>query len=227
VKEKGKEKEKEGEKKGEGKEKAEKTQEHTQEKGQEKPKEKTQEKGQEKGKQKGGGGGAAKPEVLGRLSLVVGRIINVEKHPEADSLYKEEIDLGEEKPRQVVSGLVKFVPIDQMQNRLVVVLKNIKPANMRKVRSEAMLICASDEDHTHVEIIDPPAGSVPGDIVTVEGEEHEPDGVINLSDKGNIFAKLQEHLKTNDNCVATFKGKELRSAKGTFSCKTLKNCHLS
>jgi len=141
-------------------------------------------------------------------------------------LYKEEIDIGEEKPRQVVSGLVKFVPIEQMQNRLVVVLKNLKPANMRKVKSEAMVICASSADHTQVELIDPPAGSVPGDVITVEGEEHEPDAVINLSSDGNIFAKLQEHLKTGENCVATFKGKELRSAKGIFTSKTLKNCHL-
>jgi len=159
--------------------------------------------------------------------MVVGKIVSVEKHPEADSLYIEKIDIGEEQPRQVVSGLVKFVPIDQMQNRLLLVLKNIKPANLKKVKSEAMVICASNHDHSQVEIIDPPAGSVPGDVVSVEGEEHEPDGRIDLSDKGNVFAKMQEHLTTNDNCVATFKGKELRTAKGTFNCKTLKNCHLA
>ncbi len=40
----------------------------------------------------------------------------VDKHPTADTLYVEEIDLGESTgPRQVVSGLVNFVPIDQMR----------------------------------------------------------------------------------------------------------------
>jgi len=170
---------------------------------------------------------ASKPELFGRLSMCVGRIINVERHPNADALYKEEIDLGEGKTRQVVSGLVKFVPIEEMQNRLVVVLRNLKPALLREVVSEAMVICASNAKHTEVEILEPPEGSVPGDVITVEGETCEPDEAIDLSDKkNNIFKKLQEHLTTNNDLVAVFKGKELRSTKGTFKAKTLKNCHL-
>lgn len=55
------------------------------------------------------------------------------KHPEADALYVEKIDLGEVEPRTIVSGLVKYVPIEQMQNRLVAVLCNLKPAKMRGV----------------------------------------------------------------------------------------------
>jgi tRNA-binding EMAP/Myf-like protein len=39
----------------------------------------------------------------------------VKKHPDADSLYVEEIDVGEDAPRVVVSGLVKFIPMEQMQ----------------------------------------------------------------------------------------------------------------
>lgn len=39
------------------------------------------------------------------------------KHPEADSLYVEEIACGEDVPRTVVSGLVKFIPEAEMQNR--------------------------------------------------------------------------------------------------------------
>ena len=42
------------------------------------------------------------------------------------SLYIEEIDVGEEKPRQVISGLVKFVPIEEMQNRKAIILCNLK-----------------------------------------------------------------------------------------------------
>lgn len=55
---------------------------------------------------------------VSRLDLRVGQIVKVEKHPDADSLYVEEIDLGEESPRVVVSGLVKFVPIEEMQVEL-------------------------------------------------------------------------------------------------------------
>lgn len=102
-----------------------------------------------------------------RLDLRVGRIVDVQKHPDADSLYVEQIDCGEEGgPRTVVSGLVKHVPIEQMQNRLVIVLCNLKPAKMRGVLSEAMVMCASSPEK--VEILLPPEGAVPGDRVTFE-----------------------------------------------------------
>jgi tRNA-binding EMAP/Myf-like protein len=50
---------------------------------------------------------------IGRLDFRVGRILEARKHPDADSLYVEIIDLGEEKPRTVVSGLVRFVPLEE------------------------------------------------------------------------------------------------------------------
>ncbi len=48
------------------------------------------------------------------LDMRVGRIVDVKKHPDADSLYIEEVDCGEEAPRTVVSGLVKHIPIEQV-----------------------------------------------------------------------------------------------------------------
>ncbi|KAL1449717.1 hypothetical protein WDU94_002198 [Cyamophila willieti] len=67
------------------------------------------------------------PVDIGRLDLRVGKILEASKHPDADSLYVEKVELGEAVPRTVVSGLVKFVPIEQMQNRMVVLLCNLKP----------------------------------------------------------------------------------------------------
>ncbi|KAI5420112.1 hypothetical protein KIW84_044051 [Lathyrus oleraceus] len=49
-----------------------------------------------------------------------------EKHPDADSLYVEEIDVGEEQTRTVVSGLVKYIPLDEMHNRKVCVSLQLK-----------------------------------------------------------------------------------------------------
>jgi len=42
---------------------------------------------------------------------------------------------------QIVSGLVKFVSVEQMQNRRVVVVTNLKPAKMRDVMSYGMVGC--------------------------------------------------------------------------------------
>lgn len=56
--------------------------------------------------------------LLSGLDLRVGRILKAWKHPEADSLYVEEVDCGEaEGPRTICSGLVKYIPEDQMQVR--------------------------------------------------------------------------------------------------------------
>ena len=46
------------------------------------------------------------------MSLILS-FIAVKLHPDADSLYVETIDVGEEEPRTVVSGLVKYIPIEQ------------------------------------------------------------------------------------------------------------------
>ena len=51
---------------------------------------------------------------VSRLDLRVGRILTAEKHPDADSLYVEQVDVGEATPRTVVSGLVKHIPIEQV-----------------------------------------------------------------------------------------------------------------
>jgi tRNA-binding EMAP/Myf-like protein len=48
------------------------------------------------------------------LDLRVGKIVKCEKHPEADLLYVEQIDLGEGKLRNVCSGLVKFVSLEEV-----------------------------------------------------------------------------------------------------------------
>lgn len=55
------------------------------------------------------------PVDVSRLDIRVGVISDVKKHPDADSLYVEQIDVGEAAPRTVVSGLVNFIPIEEMQ----------------------------------------------------------------------------------------------------------------
>ena len=51
---------------------------------------------------------------VSKLDLRIGKIVKCEKHPEAESLYVEQIDLGEGKLRNVCSGLVKFIPLEQV-----------------------------------------------------------------------------------------------------------------
>lgn len=69
----------------------------------------------------------AKESLISKLDIVVGKILEVKRHPDADSLYVEKIDVGEIEPREVVSGLVKFMQPEDMLNKTILVLKNLKP----------------------------------------------------------------------------------------------------
>lgn len=72
----------------------------------------------EKKQQPAAGSNDAKPVDVSCLDLRVGCIITAKKHPDADTLYVEEVDVGEANPRTVVSGLVKHVPLDQVLTKL-------------------------------------------------------------------------------------------------------------
>ena len=129
------------------------------------------------------------------LDIRVGLITKVGPHPNADSLYLEEIDLGEGEPRQVVSGLRKFVPEEKMQNRRVVVVCNLKPAKMRDIMSYGMVLCSSSDDHSVVDPIYPPEGAAIGEKITFEGYTAEPEAQINPKKK--IFEKIAPDLVTS------------------------------
>ncbi|CAG2182180.1 unnamed protein product, partial [Oppiella nova] len=77
------------------------------------------------------------------LDIRVGKIVEINKHPDADSLYVSQVDLGEPTgaTRTVVSGLAQLVPREQLEGRLVVVLANLKPAKMRGIESKGMILC--------------------------------------------------------------------------------------
>ncbi|CAI8039131.1 Aminoacyl tRNA synthase complex-interacting multifunctional protein 1 [Geodia barretti] len=155
-----------------------------------------------KEKKTGEGGGASAAVDVSRLDMRIGRIVSVERHPDADTLYVEQIDVGEEKPRTVCSGLVAHVAMDSMNSRLVVVLCNLKPVKMRGVVSEAMVMCASSPEN--VEILDPPEDCVPGDRVTFQGYTGPPDAQLNPKKK--VFEQVQPNFLVNEEGVATYRG---------------------
>lgn len=145
---------------------------------------------------------AEKPVDVSRLDLRIGKIIEVAKHPDADALYVEKIDCGDPTgPRTVISGLVKHVPIEEMLNRVVVVLCNLKPVKMRGILSEAMVMCASTPEK--VELLGTPEGAKPGDRVVFDNYPGEPDDQLNPKKK--IWEQVSVDIKTNEDGVAMYK----------------------
>jgi len=176
------------------------------------------------GKSGGGGDAAAEgPVDISRLDFRVGKIVQVDQHPDADGLYVEKIDLGEGQPRTVrtiVSGLVKHVPIDQMRNRMVIVLCNLKPSKLRGIVSEGMVMCASTPEK--VEVLLPPPGCVPGDLVDFEGFVRHPDSGLNPKKK--IWETVAPDLTTDANLTATYKGIAFQvKGKGKVKSESLAN----
>lgn len=68
--------------------------------------------------------------VFGLINLKVGLIKKVWDHPEAERLYCEEIDVGEDKVRQIASGLREHYKSDDLLNRKVIVVCNLKPSKL-------------------------------------------------------------------------------------------------
>lgn len=152
-------------------------------------KEKKEKKPKEDGGKKKEPQQAAAPavQIPSQVDLRVGKIVDIKKHPDADSLYLEQVDFGEtDGPRTVLSGLVNYVPMEEMKDRWVVGICNLKPAAMRGIKSHAMLLCATHKDGKEkgVEPILPPDGSTPGERIYVEGFEGlEPDAQLNPKKK--------------------------------------------
>ncbi|KIK27365.1 hypothetical protein PISMIDRAFT_93129, partial [Pisolithus microcarpus 441] len=112
----------------------------------------------------------------------------------------QQIDLGEETgPRTVVSGLVNYIPIEQMRDKYLVAICNLKPANMRGVKSFAMVLAATSKDgrDSGIELIQPPPGAKPGDRVYFEGPEYEnAQPLPQLNPKKKIFETIQPGFTT-------------------------------
>lgn len=79
-----------------------------------------------------------------RLDIRIGLILSVKIHPNADSLFIEEVDFGPSiGKRTVISGLVGLYPMEKLLNCYAVFVINLKPVKIRGIESQAMLLCAS------------------------------------------------------------------------------------
>ncbi len=96
----------------------------------------------------------AKPQItiedFSRIEMKVGQVIACEKHPKADKLLVSQIDVGEQQPRQIVSGIAGSVKPEEMIGRKVVVVTNLAAAKLRGVLSQGMILAGMSEDQLEV-----------------------------------------------------------------------------
>jgi methionyl-tRNA synthetase len=77
------------------------------------------------------------------VDLRVGQVLTAERIPKADKLLLLSIDIGEEKPRQVLAGIAEYYEPEQLLNRKLVVVANLKPRKLRGYESQGMVVAAS------------------------------------------------------------------------------------
>lgn len=150
------------------------------------------------------------------LDLVVGKIVDCWPHEDSDKLFCEKIDIGEEQPREIASGLREFYELDDLKGRMCVVLANLKERPMGGFKSKGMVLCASDDAHKTVKFLEPPADAKVGDRVVLEGLDMEPMTAAQVKKKKILEAALPD-LKTMDGGVATYNGMPLKVAGGVVT----------
>lgn len=99
-----------------------------------------------------------------KVKLCVARIESVEKIEKSKKLYKLQLDVGPELgKRQIVSGIALFYTPEQLIGRKIIIVSNLKPAQLMGVESQGMLLAASTADRTALTLLTPseeiPVGS--------------------------------------------------------------------
>lgn len=74
----------------------------------------------------------------------IGEVKSVEDHPKADKLYVLKVDLGE-KEITLVAGMREHYTKEEILGKKIVVFSNLKPAVLRGIKSEGMLLAAEKD----------------------------------------------------------------------------------
>ena len=94
-----------------------------------------------------------------KLDLRVGTILKADRHPDADKLLRFDVDLGEEQPRQIISGIAEFFEANDLVGKKVVVVANLPPRKLRGLMSQGMILTAESGSDLSLLTTDAPNGA--------------------------------------------------------------------
>ena len=147
-----------------------------------------------------------KEDPFSKVDLRVAKVLDVKDHPQAEKLYMLHLDLGKMGKRVIVAGMKPYYSVEEIKDKKIVIVSNLKPANIRGVKSNGMLLAAEDKKGV-VSLLDP-ADSEPGSEVIIDGIEKVPSKVLEFDD----FKKVK--LIIDEGGKATYNNKVLRAEKG-------------
>lgn len=135
------------------------------------------------------------------LDIRCGNVKSCKPHDSADALWVLDVDTGEENERQIVAGLRNFKSKQELEGATVVVWCNLKPSNLKGVRSEGVVLCASNSERT--EPLRPPQSATVGSRIAVSGFEQSAVSVT-INPKKKEHEKYVPYLRTDDTGKAVY-----------------------
>lgn len=147
-----------------------------------------------------------------KMDFRVGVITKVWHHETAERLFCEEIDIGEDLPRPVASGLRQYYTLEEMQGKRVVVVCNLKESKLQGFLSFGMVLAAKTD--SKIILLEPPAGAAVGDRVYIDGlQEGDVGGGLPVAaarvKKLKIWEAVAPDLSTDSTGTACWKGRHL------------------
>jgi len=98
-----------------------------------------------------------------KLDIRLGKIISAERVPQTDRLLKLLVDLAEEEPRQVISGIAEYVPDENaLVGTTCAFVANLEPKVIKGLESRGMILAAYDAGEGRFSLLVPERGLPPG-----------------------------------------------------------------
>jgi len=132
---------------------------------------------------------------ISEIQIIAGKILIVQDHPSADRLYVLIIDIGFEK-RTVVAGIKKYYNKEELLNKNICLVANLKPANLKGIISNGMILAASSKENdvgvlTH--------NCKPGSVIKFENVEYP-----EKFDEITIDKFKEVEIKSNGNSILCY-----------------------
>jgi tRNA-binding EMAP/Myf-like protein len=164
--------------------------------------------------------------MLSNLDLRVGRIAKVTPHPNNEKYYVEEVEIGNGEVLEISSELQPYFSDEELIGRKCVVLCNIRPVKVSKVKSQGEILYVKN-NQDQVELIKPPEESKVGDRVYADGETvMDPMTPIQLK-KQKCWEHLRKELKTNFKAQLVYKDRmTVRTRDGPCTVESIKKTPL-
>jgi len=101
-----------------------------------------------------------------KLDIRVVKVIKAEDHPNADKLYLVTVEIGQNETKTLVAGIKGHYSKEELTGKLLILVNNLEPATIRGVRSEGMILAASDKDKKRIVVLTPDKPIESGSLVS-------------------------------------------------------------